>query len=105
LGGLLETLIFQHLRIWSNLQIPKAKLYYWRTTTGKEVDFVLETRNRLIAIEVKASGKAQYGDIKNLRLFLDEYPDLAKAGILVYAGSEIKRMDRDIIAVPWHVLV
>lgn len=101
-GALFETLVFQHLRVWSSLQIPKARLYYWRTTTGKEVDFIIEHGRRLLAIEVKASEQIRYQDLQGLKLFLDEYPDQTIAAILVHAGTEIKRMGEKIIAIPWH---
>jgi len=42
IGSIFGTLIFLHLKILSQLTIPKANLYYWRTATGDEVDFVFE---------------------------------------------------------------
>ena len=37
-------------------RIPAPEVLYWRTTTDLEVDFVLQTGNRLLPIEVKATG-------------------------------------------------
>ena len=104
-GGLFETLVYQHLRVWSSLQIPKLKLYYWRTSTGKEVDFIVEKGRKLIAIEVKASGQVKYQDIDNLKLFVEENSAQTVAGVLIYNGSQIKRMAEKIIAIPWHMIL
>lgn len=48
-----ETLVFLHLRALTQLLVPRPHLYYWRTVTGKETDFVIEQGRRLIAVEVK----------------------------------------------------
>lgn len=104
-GALFETLIFQHLRVWCSLQIPRARIYFWRTTTNREIDFVIERGKKLIAVEVKAASEIRYRDLENMRIFSQEYPDLFAAGILVYTGDEIKRMDEKIIAIPWQMLV
>ena len=46
------------------------KVYYWRTNPGCEVDYVLEKKGRIIAIEVKSnSDSCNQGLIK----FKDQY--------------------------------
>ena len=102
-GGIFESMIYLHLKVLSQLLVPKPHIFYWRTTTGKEVDFVLEWGRKLLAVEVKLSTKAQFSDIETLRLFMDEYPETA-ACILVYAGNEVKMMAEHIMAIPWTLL-
>lgn len=102
-GGIFETMVFLHLRVLSHLTVPHLRLYYWRTATGKEVDFVIEQGRTLIAVEVKLTTTPQYGDAENLRLFLQEYPETA-AALLVHAGNEVKYLGEKILAVPWAAL-
>lgn len=102
-GSLFETFILQHLRVQSDLLIPKARVYYWRTVNGKEVDFVIEHGRKLLAVEVKLTSAPRYADIEGLKLFMEEYPETS-CGLLVYNGNEIRRMDERIVAVPWSVL-
>ncbi|PIS37589.1 MAG: ATPase [Nitrospirae bacterium CG08_land_8_20_14_0_20_52_24] len=102
-GALFETFILQHLRVLSDLLIPKARVYYWRTVNGKEVDFVIEHGRKLLAVEVKLTSVPLYADIEGLKLFMEEYPETS-CGLLVYNGNEIRRMDERIVAVPWSVL-
>jgi len=52
-GAALETLIFQELRAINENYRMGYELYYWRTSNGQEVDFVLYGEQGLIAIEVK----------------------------------------------------
>lgn len=102
-GALFETFILHHLKALSELMVPASRLYYWRTTTGKEVDFVLEHGKKLLAIEVKLSSTPQYSDTEGLRLFIQEYPE-TRLGILLYDGDEIRWMDKKIVALPWRLI-
>ena len=102
-GGIFESLIYLHLNTLAQLMAPKACLYYWRTVTGKEVDFVLEWGRKLLAVEVKLTDRPKYSDIETLKLFLDEYPEMS-AAILVHTGNEIKIIHDRIAAVPWYML-
>lgn len=102
-GSLFEAMIYHHLNVSAQLITPRPRLYYWRTTTNKEIDFVMEWGRKLLAFEVKLSGQPKFSDTENLRLFLEEYPETA-AGILVHTGSEIKRMHEKIVAAPWVLL-
>jgi predicted AAA+ superfamily ATPase len=80
--------------------IPKANIFYWRTTTGKEVDFIVEHGKKLIAFEVKLTKNPAFNDAKNLLTFIQDYPQTLR-GVLVHAGGSIKRLHEKIVAVPW----
>jgi hypothetical protein len=45
----------------------------------------------------------RYGDAEGLRLFLREHPQ-AVGGALIHRGSEIRRLDERIIAIPWTMV-
>lgn len=98
-GLFFESLVYHHIRILANLLKPKANIYHYRTIGGQEVDFIIEYGNKLIAMEVKMSDKVKYDDLKNIRIFLQEYPETL-AGLIIYNGTELKYLDKKIIAVP-----
>jgi predicted AAA+ superfamily ATPase len=100
LGGYFETMIFLHVRELCEMMKPRAVLHYWRTTTGKEVDFVLEHGKKLLALEAKMTSNPTVHDIKNLLLFMDEHPRTVR-GVLVHSGNSIKWLHSKVIAVPW----
>lgn len=52
-GRLFESAIGAH--ILSNAYAGEYKVYYWRSGVGCEVDYVLERKGRLVAIEVKSN--------------------------------------------------
>jgi predicted AAA+ superfamily ATPase len=53
----------------------EARLYYWRTHNGAEVDLLIERHGRLrLAIEVKAKSRVAGADLSGLRSFGDAHP-------------------------------
>lgn len=102
-GGLLEGLVLQQLAAVAELMAPAARIHYWRTRTGAEVDFVVEHGRSLLPIEVKSTTSPGYGDVTRLKEFLRTYED-ARAGVLVHAGGEVVRLGERIVAVPWTML-
>lgn len=85
-GMALEGLVAQHLKTWCDYSTEKAELYFWRTRSDLEVDFVLYGEKNFYAIEVKNAKKVSPHDLKALNAFLTDYPE-AKA-ILLYRGEE-----------------
>lgn len=96
-GIALETLILQQLRAWADLSEFEVKIYYWRTRSGVEVDFVLYGPDHFYAIEVKNTENIRNKDIKGLKTFLTDYPQ-AKA-FLLYRGDE-KLRKADVLCLP-----
>ncbi|MCX5977212.1 MAG: ATP-binding protein [Coprothermobacterota bacterium] len=104
-GAHLENLILTDLLAWRDLQPQRPEVLYWRTATGLEVDFVIETANRLLPIEVKASARVTTADAKGLEAFLDDYPDLADGALLLYSGQETFPLTRRVMAAPWWKVI
>ena len=100
-GTHLENLVLVDLLVWRDGQAPAPEVLFWRTTTDREVDFVIESGDRLLAIEVKATTRPRIRDITGLRLFREEYRDRFAGGLLLHAGSETQWMADGILATPW----
>lgn len=96
-GSALEGLVAQHLRAWIAYSRSDARLYYWRTKSGNEVDFVVYGPDCFTAIEVKASARVERRDVRSLRTFLGDYPE-SKA-VLLYGGQQRLRIN-DILCLP-----
>ncbi len=76
-------------------------MLYCRTATGIEVDFVIETPDRLLPIEIKATARIATADAKGLEAFLDEYPDLVDGALLIHSGNETFPLTHRVLATPW----
>ncbi|PMQ01788.1 MAG: hypothetical protein CBR30_03715 [Dictyoglomus sp. NZ13-RE01] len=100
LGNFFETIVFLHLQVYSELLTPRGKVCYYRTTSGKEVDFIIEWGRKTLAFEVKFTEKPTQKDIKNLLEFIEENPNTIR-GILIYSGNSIRYLHSKILAIPW----
>lgn len=86
IGGIsLETLVCQQLIAVNDLLRLGYTLYYFRTATGTEVDFVLYGKLGIKAIEVKGSRTFRPEMLSGLKRFHEDYPE-AKL-FLLYAGN------------------
>ncbi|MFA7158482.1 MAG: DUF4143 domain-containing protein, partial [Kiritimatiellia bacterium] len=84
-GASLETLVLQHLRAILSWRQSDGAVYYWRTSTGLEVDFVVYASDAFAAIEVKRKRNISSNDLNGIRAFADEYPEAAR--IVLYGGD------------------
>ena len=96
-GAALETLILQDLIAINDYKDLKYKIYYWRTVSGSEVDFILLGSKKLLAIEVKHSKRATGKDLKGLKAFKQDYPEADL--LLVYLGQENLKIN-DVQVIP-----
>ena len=98
-GSALETLFLQSLQAVNDYFNLGYKIYFWRTQSGNEVDFVLYGPKGLCAFEIKRSQKITSNSLKGLKSFLQDYPQ-GKAYI-VYLGKNNEYHD-NITAVPFE---
>ena len=85
-GQALEGLVAQHLRAWIAYSRLKRELFFWRTRSGVEVDFVIYGPDGLWALEVKNTGRIRPEDLRGLRSFQQEYP--RSKAFLLYRGKD-----------------
>ena len=100
-GAHLENLVLIDLLAWRDARDSRADIFYWRTTAGEEVDFIIEADDRLLPIEVKSTTKPSLRDAAALRSFRREYGDSARAGLLLHDGDMLDWLTPDVLAVPW----
>jgi predicted AAA+ superfamily ATPase len=104
-GAHLENFVLADLLAWSGSVPDGPQVMHWRTSSGLEVDLVVEWRGRVLPIELKGGQTVRLGDARGLRAFRDEYPDLSRAGLLLHAGDELGWLADGVLAAPWwHVL-
>jgi len=100
-GNLVEGFVHAELvkhQSWSDL---RTQLMHYRTSTGVEVDFVLENRRGdLIGIEVKAAATITSKDFNGLRHLRETTPQQFKRGVVFYTGEQVVPFDEHLVAVP-----
>jgi predicted AAA+ superfamily ATPase len=89
-GCHLENLILIDLLAWRDTQARRPEILYWRTASGEEVDFVIETATKTIPIEVKAATRVAPADARGLEAFLDEYAETMAASFCTEAPRRFR---------------
>lgn len=100
-GAHLENLVLHDLMTWRDNRLHRAEIFHWRTTIGEEVDFVVESEDRLFPIEVKATERPRLRDTVHLRTFRDQYGAKSRAGLLLHAGETLEWITPNVLAAPW----
>lgn len=65
-----EHYMFMELLAYRAYRAPELDIRYWRTSTGREVDFVLN--DRVLALEVKASARVHEAELRSLTALQEE---------------------------------
>lgn len=100
-GDLVEAFVHAELAKHQTWAEKRTSLMHYRTTTGIEVDFLLENRRgELLGIEVKAASTVTPKDFNGLHHLRATTPKQFKRGILLYTGEQVVRFDEQLIAVP-----
>ena len=103
-GFWLENWVGNHLLVWAGLRVPRLNITHWRTSNGREVDFVIETGRRLIPVEVKATPRPSSRDLAGLNAFLDTY-EAASFGVVACPCPAPKVLSSRVIALPLNLLL
>ncbi|MCY3804789.1 MAG: ATP-binding protein [Candidatus Saccharibacteria bacterium] len=103
-GFHLENLILTDFMSWNDASTLNAEIFHWRTTSGQEVDFVIEYKGNLLPMEIKASNLPTAKDIKNIHVFQEMYPQ-SRCGILLHSGQTLEWLSPKVLALPWWYLI
>jgi predicted AAA+ superfamily ATPase len=105
-GPLFETAVLGDLLRWGSWQTDPPHLCFFRTHGGREVDFVLQTKRGVLAVEAKGAPRAHRADARALTDFLDlppppAAPGVIRLGLVVTSGQEVEPLAPRVWAVPY----
>ncbi len=104
-GAHLENLVWNDLLSWRDALAPRARLSYWRTAGGREVDFIVEHEGRMLAIEVKGASSVSTRDTSHLAAFLDENGSAVHGALVLHAGTQSVSYSNRVVAAPWWQVI
>ena len=100
-GAVLETAVLSEIIRMLTSRGIYPQVHFWRTSSGKEVDFIVQVQGKLIPIEVKANKTPSESMIKGINTFQQDYKDRAGQGFLVHLGNNRLPIGRNSIAIPF----
>jgi len=98
-GALVETFVFNELLKHCEFSIEDSKIYHYLTSDKKEIDFILQRNEKIIAIEVKSSSKVGKDDFRHIM----EYQKKSSKdvlGIVFYMGENVLHINDKCVALP-----
>lgn len=99
-GKAFEHFIFQEIIAHSSYSDLNYPVFYWRTASGSEIDFVLGDHE--VAIEVKATKMATHRHLAGLNSFAKEYTTKHK---ILISNDLYPRQVNDMLVLPWNIFL
>lgn len=99
-AALFETWLLYELRAYVHYRDLEYPIAYWKTHEGNEVDFVIETRGGLVAIEVKSGPRWDSRFHAGIRALRSRMPKSKVRAFGVYMGPRALVLD-DVRVLPW----
>ncbi len=99
MGHRLENWFLNELQVWLNGQPGKHDIYYWRTSAGVEIDFVVHMPPYVFPFEVTTSKIIDAKKVKHLLKFR-EYEPRATIGYYIYQGELQWDKENKIVFIP-----
>ncbi len=76
-------------------------LYFWRTSHGSEVDFIVEHGGKLIPIEAKLSATPRPTMAPGILAFQKDFPKKAEKGYIIHPGDMKLSIAPNVLALPF----
>ena len=79
----------------------EPNMYFWRTSTGVEVDIVVEHGGKLVPLEAKLSSTPKPAMVSGIFSFQEAFKQKAAKGYLIYSGEDRKPVSSGVEAIPF----
>lgn len=106
-GHLFETLLVSECHKWIQTAGIDARLSFYRTRSGMELDLMVEHDGLCLGIEAKSRDRVVSKDLRAMRAIADALGERWQGGIVAYRGRRLEELDpeRSLWAVPIHRLL
>ena len=100
-GAIFETAVLSEIIKTSVHRGDEPEVYFWRTSTGSEVDFILNVGGRLIPIEVKLSATLHPSMAGSILAFQEDIGGKAASGFVIHPGDTRLPLAPAVMGVPF----
>lgn len=80
------------------------QMFFWRTSSGVEVDILIQSGNMLVPVEVKKIGTPKSKMATSIKTLFEDFGERMPRGFIVYTGNKRSPVARNITAVPFSQL-
>jgi len=103
-GWIMETAVLAEIVRTIVHRGEEPRIYFWRTSAGEEVDFVVEYEGKLVPIEVKTSATPRPAMASLIVKFQEDMGKRAMPGYVIHAGEIRLPLGGGVTALPFSEL-
>jgi len=100
-GKIMETAVLSEIFKTLLHRGVEPRIYFWRTSTGSEVDIAVEADEKLVPIEVKLSSTPRPEMSLSIQAFQADLPGRSTPGYVVHPGSIRLPLGPSVTALPF----
>jgi predicted AAA+ superfamily ATPase len=100
-GAILETAVLSEIVKTLTHRGVDPQVYFWRTSSGTEVDIVVEAAGMLVPIEVKLSTTPRPAMASSIKTFQEDFGDRAMPGYVIHPGDVRLPLGSNVTALPF----
>ncbi len=100
-GAIMETAVLSEIVKTLLHRGMEPQAYFWRTSSGNEVDFVVANEGQLIPIEVKVSSTPRLAMAEGIAQFRQLLGEQCANGYVVHPGDACLPLGEDTLALPF----
>jgi hypothetical protein len=101
-GNLFENWVIVELMKARYHRALDPRVYFYRDTSGKEVDLLIQQGSQLIPIEIKSGKTFSPSFLGGLNYFHEQTPKRAKGGAVIYGGTKTQQLGPFQLLIPEH---
>lgn len=103
-GPIMETAVLSEIVKTLTHRGIDPHIYFWRTSTGMEVDILVDFAGKIIPIEVKLSATPRPEMASSIKTFLKDFGETSMRGYVVHGGNVQLPLGSGVIALPFSAL-
>lgn len=103
-GAIMETAVLSEIVKTLTHRGMTPLVFFWRTHSGEEVDFVVEMEGKLVPIEVKLSATPHPRMAASVKKFMEDLGEKALPGYVVHPGNTKLPLGHGVTALPFGEL-
>jgi uncharacterized protein len=103
-GAIFENLVAAELCKTMLHRGEEPVFYFWRTASGAEVDFVVESQGKLIPLEVKLSATPRPEMKRGIATFRKDFGERAAAGYVIHTGELLLPLGDGTLSLPFDMV-
>jgi hypothetical protein len=103
-GAIMETAVLSEMVKSLLHRGIEPRVYFWRTSTGTEVDFLVEAAGKLVPREAKLSSTPRPAMAAGIHAFRRDLPKMSAPGYVVHPGTTRLPLGGDVTALPFAEL-